>query len=55
MLEIINNFQNSSDDILSLIGDDYLKMIANLRHKDVFITDKMPTNFKYIGIIMKCV
>ena len=53
MLEIINNFQNSSDDILSLIGDDYLKMIGNLRNKDVFITDKMPTNFKYIGIIMK--
>ncbi len=53
MIEIINAFQNCSDDIFSCIGEDYLKMIKTKRDKSLLITDKMPTNFKYIGIILK--
>jgi tetratricopeptide (TPR) repeat protein len=51
---LINNSENQSsisqDDILSL-REQYLSKVSNLQNKCSIITDKMPSNFRYIGYI----
>lgn len=50
-VEFAENFKNTSTDQLRILGEKY---VGSLRHKSpnaAFITDKMPTNFLYVGLI----
>ena len=42
-----------SGEIIKAFREKYTKRILSLRHSENFVTDKMPANFKHIGLIMK--
>tara|TARA_B100001996_G_scaffold383065_1_gene377248 strand:- start:7552 stop:9657 length:2106 start_codon:yes stop_codon:yes gene_type:complete len=51
MIDIIKSFPNKGGNIFSDIGKEYLEKINKIRKNNNYITDKMPMNFKYVGII----
>lgn len=49
--EFAENFKNSSADQLKNLGAKYVTSLRNKSQNAQFVTDKMPTNFLYIGLI----
>lgn len=46
-----NNIVSLSEEQVRRIGEDYLTRVWKLAPKSIFITDKMPANFFYLGLI----
>jgi len=44
---------NITNDTLKIINDEYFEMINQFNISEPYITDKMPQNFLYIGVILK--
>lgn len=45
---------DSSEESLTKFRNDYLEKLESLRDKNLIITDKMPQNFLYVGLITAC-
>ena len=45
---------DSSEESLTKFRNDYLEKLESLRDKNLIITDKMPQNFLYVGLITVC-
>ena len=45
---------DSSEESLTKFRNDYLEKLERLRDKNLIITDKMPQNFLYVGLITAC-
>ncbi len=46
-----NGFEDIDDNAIRCIGKDYLQRVWQLAPDSAFITDKMPANFLYLGVI----
>ena len=49
---IVNHFSQYSPETIIKFRKNYFKKVENLSGSNLFITDKMPQNFRYIGLIL---
>ena len=49
---IINQFSNYSPETIIKFRKNYFEKVKNLSNGNLFFTDKMPQNFRYIGFIL---
>jgi len=51
---IIKGLLECSEDNISKFRNDYLKKVKSLSDRNLIVTDKMPQNFLYTGLIVAC-
>lgn len=52
--QVTTGLLDSSEESLTKFRNDYLEKLESLRDKNLIITDKMPQNFLYVGLITAC-